>query len=544
MIAKVYDRSIFLSENDVLVAKAVEEYTVQFEYSEAWDDYAKTAVFKNAVGMIKEVIITNDEAIIPWEVMDEPGFVVIGVYGINGTKFRPTVWSEPQTVYEGAEEGDPTVQPETTPWQEAVEQIASDLEDSEAAADRAEAAAESISGMTATATTLPAGSSATASFNETTKVLSLGIPAGAKGDPGQDGADGQNGVDGQDGADGQDGYSPTVDVSKLGRVTTITITDKNGEHVATIYDGEDGGGGTGDGDMKKSVYDTNNDGVVDAADLATNASKLGNQLPAYYAKATDVPTKVSDLTNDSGYITSASVPTKTSDLTNDSGFVTSAALPTKTSDLTNDSGFITSAAVPTKTSDLTNDSGFITANGVVKSVNGNSPDANGAVTIPIDSTPTASSTNPVQSGGVASAISDIADDVSDLTTRVGTAESDLVMLTKRQSATGTFNAAADTYISSSSDRTFNARRVGQMLVVYVMFVLTGTTTTSGFTTVGTLPENFYPAIGYAQNIPVEGTSDTVGLRILSSGELQLRRLSPGAGWVRTVFSVPLLPSLL
>lgn len=124
------------------------------------------------------------------------------------------------------------------------------------------------------------------------------------------------------------------------------------------------------------------------------------------------------------------------------------------------------------------------------------------------------------------------------------AEDNIAILMVRKSATGTFNAAADTYISTSTDRTFNTRRVGQMLVVYVMFVLTGTTTTSGFTTIGALPKNFYPEIGYAQNIPVEGTPDTVGLRILSSGELQLRRLSTGAGWVRTVFSVPLSPSLL
>lgn len=60
------------------------------------------------------------------------------------------------------------------------------------------------------------------------------------------------------------------------------------------------------------------------------------------------------------------VPTKTSELTNDSGFITAndipaaQEVPTKTSDLTNDSGFITSADLPTKTSDLTNDSGFIT----------------------------------------------------------------------------------------------------------------------------------------------------------------------------------------
>lgn len=122
------------------------------------------------------------------------------------------------------------------------------------------------------------------------------------------------------------------------------------------------------------------------------------------ADASAIPTKTSDLTNDSGFITSVpvtsvngqtgavtiSVPTKTSDLTNDSGFLTSApvssvngqtgavslnasdvgalpsntSIPSKTSDLTNDSGFITSAALPTKTSDLTNDSGFITASAV------------------------------------------------------------------------------------------------------------------------------------------------------------------------------------
>lgn len=73
------------------------------------------------------------------------------------------------------------------------------------------------------------------------------------------------------------------------------------------------------------------------------------EVESDYAKKTAIPT----------------VPTKTSQLTNDSGFITSSAIPsvpTKTSDLTNDSGFITSAAipsVPTKTSELTNDSNFV-----------------------------------------------------------------------------------------------------------------------------------------------------------------------------------------
>lgn len=67
------------------------------------------------------------------------------------------------------------------------------------------------------------------------------------------------------------------------------------------------------------------------------------------ANIDDIPTKVSELDNDVGYITNADIPTKTSDLENDSGFITSADLPTKVSELDNDSGFITNTV-----DDLTN----------------------------------------------------------------------------------------------------------------------------------------------------------------------------------------------
>lgn len=50
------------------------------------------------------------------------------------------------------------------------------------------------------------------------------------------------------------------------------------------------------GDMLKSTYDTDGDGVVD------NAAKLGGQAPSYYAKAADMPLKLSDLTNDERFI--------------------------------------------------------------------------------------------------------------------------------------------------------------------------------------------------------------------------------------------------
>lgn len=156
---------------------------------------------------------------------------------------------------------------------------------------------------------------------------------------------------------------------------------------------------------------TNAEGHVTGATAVAKSDITSLGIPG------SVPSKTSDLTNDSGFLTSVpvesvngqtgvvaltasdvgaipsgtTIPTKTSDLTNDSGFITSAVVPTKTSDLTNDSGYITgytetdptvpswakasskptytasevgalpsSTVIPSKTSDLTNDSGFIT----------------------------------------------------------------------------------------------------------------------------------------------------------------------------------------
>ena len=102
-----------------------------------------------------------------------------------------------------------------------------------------------------------------------------------------------------------------------------------------------------------------------------------------------VPTKTSQLENDSGFITASdipTIPTAISQLTNDSGFITSSdipTIPTKTSELTNDSGFITQAAIPTKVSQLANDRGFTTNIGTITQVKVNgeikAPDTAGLV---------------------------------------------------------------------------------------------------------------------------------------------------------------------
>ena len=65
-------------------------------------------------------------------------------------------------------------------------------------------------------------------------------PQGEKGPQGEQGIQGIQGEKGETGANGKDGVSPSVDISKSGKVTTINITDATGVHTATINDGEKG----------------------------------------------------------------------------------------------------------------------------------------------------------------------------------------------------------------------------------------------------------------------------------------------------------------
>lgn len=155
-----------------------------------------------------------------------------------------------------------------------------------------------------------------------------------------------------------------------------------------------------------------------------------------------IPTATSELTNDSGFITSANVPTKTSDLTNDSGFLTSSdvaavaisgdyddltnkpTIPTLTSQLSNDSGFITSSDIPTDISAFNNDSGYLTSADVAGvALSGSYNDLTDTPTIP---TKTSDLDN--DSGFITSA--DIPTDVSAFTNDAGyISNSDLMTAT-------------------------------------------------------------------------------------------------------------------
>lgn len=197
---------------------------------------------------------------------------------------------------------------------------------------------------------------------------------GPQGPQGETGPQGPQGPAGADGADGAPGISPTVEVSKTGKVTTITITDATGPHTATINDGADGSGA---GDMLKATYDADGDGIVD------DAEKLGGQLPGYYAKAADVP-------NVPAWALSSTKPTYTAQ-------EVGAAAAEHTHEQGDIAGLETALAAKADAADL-----------AAVAMSGSYDDLSDKPTIPpavaIDSTITEGGTNPVTGGAIYTAL--------------------------------------------------------------------------------------------------------------------------------------------
>lgn len=81
-----------LQETETLTAGMVNTPVVQFTFSSDWDGLGKSAIVR-AGTIIKEVIVSNNQIVVPSECLAKAGVnLIIGVWGGNFTTELPTVW--------------------------------------------------------------------------------------------------------------------------------------------------------------------------------------------------------------------------------------------------------------------------------------------------------------------------------------------------------------------------------------------------------------------------------------------------------------------
>lgn len=131
----------------VLVSSSVNIYSCSFVFSDDWNGYTKTAVFCLNDGTNFEVPILQDVCNIPWEALQEPGNLRIGVYGImgsceNGQRY-PTVWTNDIRVARGTPSCE-TNPPTLSAYEQFVQQVEDASNQAVEAAQEAKDAAASI----------------------------------------------------------------------------------------------------------------------------------------------------------------------------------------------------------------------------------------------------------------------------------------------------------------------------------------------------------------------------------------------------------------
>ena len=249
---------------------------------------AKTIVFR-AGDVSADIVLVGDatETEVPVDVLTTPGVcLTIGVYAADGDGaiVIPTVWANVGTIVTGTIPSGVDPSAPTPSWVAQVQGIAS-----QASEDASDALA-----------------------------IAQGVKAQAD-------AGDFDGAPGQDGTDGTDGYSPTVSVEEIPGGHEVTITDINGEHSFDVLDGQGGGGSSDYNDLsnKPQIAGTTLSGNKSLADLGIAAA---SDIPAVPVQSVNSKTGavVLDASDVGALPDDTTIPTKTSQLQNDSGFLTSA----------------------------------------------------------------------------------------------------------------------------------------------------------------------------------------------------------------------------
>ncbi len=304
------------------VERCVNYDRAEFSFDESWTGFTKTAVFWRGNAVYHVLLDSENACMIPWELMTEAGVIQIGVTGIGADGTVVTTQTPvAQSIARGAyREGRIPAEPTPSLFEQLsaavagctaeVAKLYEDAANGVFKGDKGERGDKGDKGDKGdTGAQGPQGSTGATGAQGPQGIQG---PQGEKGEKGDKGEQGEQGIQGEKGETGAGGVSPTVAVkTSTGSQYVLTVTDANGSFDTPNLKGADGEGA---GDMLATTYDPQGkaqdvfayaDAAVGehAADSVSHVTAAERTAWNAKADAADVPTKTSELTNDSGYLT-------------------------------------------------------------------------------------------------------------------------------------------------------------------------------------------------------------------------------------------------
>ena len=85
---KVIDENIEFTSSPPIYSGDVNTISTLFDFSDVWEGFTKTAVFYREIAKPYQVVLKDDECLIPHEVMMTAGRIYIGVFGVKDDKVK------------------------------------------------------------------------------------------------------------------------------------------------------------------------------------------------------------------------------------------------------------------------------------------------------------------------------------------------------------------------------------------------------------------------------------------------------------------------